>query len=101
MNKIDFDGECRNEIVPLISVAMPVYNGGKYLAEAINSILAQTFSNFEFIIIDDGSTDDSVTILKGYQKRDYRIRLVTRENRGFSNTVNEIVDLARGTWIAG
>lgn len=85
---------------PLISVAMPVYNGAEYLAEAIESILAQSCINFEFIIIDDGSTDNSLEILRAYEKRDKRIRLVARENRNLATTLNEIIDLAVGKWIA-
>ena len=54
---------------PLITVLMPVYNGFKYLDEAMKSILNQTFQNFEFIIIDDGSTDDSVKIIKSYDDK--------------------------------
>lgn len=85
---------------PVISVAMPVYNGEKYLAGAIDSILAQSFSGFELIIIDDGSTDNSVEVLREYQKFDARIRLIVRENRNLATTLNDIIDLARGTWIA-
>ena len=87
-------------IRPLISVAMPVYNGERYLAEAIDSILAQTYNNFELIIIDDGSTDNSLQVLRGYEKRDARIRLVARENRNLATTLNDIIDLARGKWLA-
>lgn len=85
---------------PAISVALPVYNGERYLAEAIDSILAQTFTDFELIIIDDGSTDASLNILRRYEKRDARIRLISRENRNLVATLNEIIDLARGRWIA-
>lgn len=85
---------------PLISVAMPVYNGEQYLAEAIESILAQTFRNFELIIIDDGSTDASLEVLKLYEKRDSRVRLIARENRNLATTLNDIVSLARGKWLA-
>ena len=85
---------------PLISVAMPVYNGEMYLAEAIDSILAQTFIDFELIIIDDGSTDNSLLVLQEYQMRDSRIRLISRDNRNLVTTLNEIIDLARGKWIA-
>ncbi len=85
---------------PLISVAMPVYNGERYLAEAIDSILAQTYNNFELIIIDDGSTDNSLQVLQDYEKRDARIRLVARENRNLATTLNDITDLARGKWLA-
>lgn len=86
--------------MPLISVAMSIYNGEAYLAEAIDSILAQSFTNFEFIIIDDGSTDNSLKILREYEKRDTRIRLIARENKNLATTLNEIIDLAFGKWIA-
>src|SRR6185369_10026020 len=85
---------------PLISVALPVYNGEKYLAEAIDSILAQTFTDFELLIIDDGSTDNSLAILKQYKQRDDRIRLIARENRNLATTLNDLIDLAQGEWVA-
>lgn len=88
------------ETLPEISVAFPVYNGEQYLAEAIDSILAQTFTNFELIIVDDGSTDNSLQVLEKYQRCDPRIRLVARENRNLVATLNQIIDLARGKWIA-
>ena len=85
--------------LPLITVLMPVYNGIKYLGEAIQSILNQTFQNFEFIIIDDGSTDDSVKIIKSYD--DNRIRLVENKNNlGQSETLNKGLSLTRGNYIA-
>jgi glycosyltransferase involved in cell wall biosynthesis len=90
-------GQC---ILPVISVAMPVYNGERYLAAAIDSILSQTCNDFELIIIDDGSTDNSAQVLREYQKQDSRIRLIVRENRNLATTLNEIIDLARGKWIA-
>jgi glycosyltransferase involved in cell wall biosynthesis len=85
---------------PLVSVVLPVYNGEKYLADAINSILAQTFSDFELILIDDGSTDGSPKILQAYEQRDPRVRVVVRENRGLVTTLNDAIDIARGKWIA-
>ena len=85
---------------PVISVVLPVYNGEEHLSEAIDSILAQTFTDFELIIIDDGSTDDSLALLKRYQQRDERIQLVARENRNLATTLNDLLDLARGEWIA-
>lgn len=100
MNTTDSNKKVPENAAPLISVAMPVYNGEKYLAEAIESILKQTFSDFELIIINDGSTDNSLQVMRTYQKRDSRIRLVTRENRNLVTTLNEIVDLARGKWFA-
>ena len=78
---------------------MPVYNGSKYLDDAIKSILNQTFQNLEFVIIDDGSTDDSLNIIKSYN--DNRIRLIeNKANQGQSKTLNKGINLARGTYIA-
>lgn len=72
-----------------LSVVMPVYNGEKYLREAVESVLNQSFSDFEFIIINDGSTDDSSRILHEYQRADQRIRLIERENKGLIYSLNE------------
>lgn len=83
---------------PLVSVVMGVYNGGKYLRESIDSILNQTYTDFEFIIIDDGSTDNSKDIIGSYG--DPRIITVSRENRGLVSTLNEAIDLAKGEYIA-
>ncbi|WP_310492783.1 glycosyltransferase family 2 protein [Dechloromonas sp.] len=85
---------------PLISVVLPVYNGEQYLPAALDSILAQTLRDFEIIAIDDGSTDGTLAILRDYERKDSRIRVVTRGNMNLPNTLNEGVDLARGTWIA-
>ena len=85
---------------PLITVVLPVYNGEKYLSEAIDSILTQTFADFELITINDGSTDDSLQILRKYEQRDSRIRVIARENRGLATTLNDSVDIARGEWVA-
>ncbi|MFY0750717.1 glycosyltransferase family 2 protein [Pseudomonas sp. NFX5] len=90
--------ECNT--APLISVILPVYNGAAHLASAIDSVLNQTVSNFELIIIDDGSTDNSLSILREYEKIDRRIRLSSRVNAGLANTLNESIALATGTWIA-
>jgi glycosyltransferase involved in cell wall biosynthesis len=79
---------------------MPVYNAGGYLREAVESVLAQTFGDFEFIIIDDGSTDGSAGVLSEYARRDARIRLTVRENKGLTWTLNEGLRLARGEWVA-
>lgn len=85
---------------PLVSVVLPVYNGEEYLVDAINSILVQTFSDFELILIDDGSTDGSPKILKECEHRDPRVRVIVRENRGLVITLNNAIDIARGKWIA-
>lgn len=86
--------------LPGISVLLPVYNGGFTLINAIESILDQTYKNFELIIIDDGSTDNSIEILHHYQSLDTRIILVTRENKGLVTTLNESLSLARAPWVA-
>lgn len=84
---------------PLLTVLMPVYNAEKYVAEAINSILTQTLADFEFIIIDDGSVDDSLLIVRSYQ--DSRVRVVQNErNMGISATLNKGIQLSSTELIA-
>lgn len=84
---------------PRVSVVMAVYNGEKYLREAVDSILAQTFADFEFIIIDDGSTDGTARILAEY--RDPRIVKIENEtNLGISISLNRGLELCRGKYIA-
>jgi glycosyltransferase involved in cell wall biosynthesis len=84
---------------PIISVVMPVYNGGKYLKEAIDSILNQTLTNFEFIIINDGSTDNTEEIILSYD--DERIFYVkNKTNLQIVKTLNKGIDLAKGKYIA-
>lgn len=85
---------------PLISVVMSVYNGEKYLAEAIESILNQTYKNFEFIIVNDGSKDNSIEIIKSYMNQDNRIVLIDRENKGLPYSLNEGISIAKGEYIA-
>jgi glycosyltransferase involved in cell wall biosynthesis len=86
---------------PTVSVVMPVYNGEPYLKEAVESILNQTFSDFEFIIIDDGSTDNSWDILIAYAAQDSRIVLSRNpENIKLIKTLNKGLNLARGEYIA-
>ncbi|MGH7213712.1 MAG: glycosyltransferase family 2 protein [Tepidisphaeraceae bacterium] len=86
--------------VPLISVVLPVYNGERFIAEAVQSILAQTFGDFELIAIDDGSKDRSKQILDGFATRDARVRVVSRPNAGLVRTLNEGLALARGELLA-
>ena len=78
---------------PLISVILPVYNGERYLADSIDSILTQSFKKFELVIIDDGSNDSSKKIIESYD--DPRIVFKSRENRGLGATLNELIDLSR------
>ncbi len=84
---------------PKVTVLMPVYNGEKYLRDAVLSILNQTFKDFEFLIINDGSTDNSLAILKTFQ--DSRVRVVNNDmNLQLPATLNKGLELARGTYIA-
>lgn len=84
---------------PQITVLMPVYNGEKYLQDAINSILAQTYKNFELLIIDDGSVDNSAAIIKSIN--DKRIVYIkNEENLGISKSLNKGISLAKGDYIA-
>lgn len=83
-----------------VSVCIPTYNGSKYLKECLDSILAQTFSNFEVVIVDDHSSDDSFEIAKRYAARDNRIRVYkNKRNMGLVNNWNHCIELARGEWI--
>lgn len=84
----------------LISVVMPVYNAQKYLDEAIQSILNQTYKNFEFIIINDGSSDESLNIIQKYKKQDERIVLINRQNKGLVYSLNEGIKISKGKFIA-
>ena len=82
-----------------ITVLMPVYNGEKYLHEAIDSILNQTFTDFEFLIIDDGSTDNSLKIIDSYQ--DFRIKTIKSDiNKGLVYSLNKGLEIAKGEYIA-
>ena len=85
---------------PVVSVLMPVFNGREYLAEAMSSILNQTFLNFELLVLDDGSTDESLRILREFEALDSRVRVAARENKGLIVTLNELVAQARGKYIA-
>lgn len=85
---------------PKVSVVMTVFNAERYLREAVDSILNQTFTDFEFIIVNDGSTDRSLEILQTYAKRDARIRLISRHNTGIVAAANEGIAAARGPYLA-
>jgi glycosyltransferase involved in cell wall biosynthesis len=84
---------------PKVTVLIPVYNRGKYVAEAIKSVLAQSFTDFEVLLIDDGSTDNSVEVMRSHT--DPRVRLVCNErNLGIPQTRNKGLALARGEYLA-
>lgn len=86
---------------PQISILMSVYNGLPYLGEAIESILTQTYINFEFIIIDDCSSDGSLELIEEYASKDRRIRLIKNEQRvGLGVNLKYGAEIAKGQWIA-
>lgn len=79
---------------------MPVYNGQRYLASSINSILKQSCVEWELIIVDDGSTDQSLSIANQFKDADSRIRIISRANTGICGALNDGIEAARGDWIA-
>ena len=85
---------------PLISIIVPVYNVSKYIEKCIQSILTQTYRNFEVILIDDGSTDDSGSICDLYEKKDIRIRVIHQCNGGESVARNNGMRRAQGVYIS-
>ena len=86
--------------MPVVSVLMPVFNGEKYLAEAIDSILSQTFADFELLIVDDGSQDGSADIIRAYEKRDERIRFFQLDrNTGIGAAKNHAIRTATGDFV--
>ena len=83
------------------TVIIPCFNGQKFIAQAINSVLKQTFSDFELIIVNDGSTDGTLKAIEHFAKQDKRIRVVSnKKNRGLSFSRNKGLDLARGRFVA-
>lgn len=82
-----------------LSVIIPVYNVGNYLCDCIESVLSQSFTSFECILIDDGSTDGSGAICDEYARKDSRIRVFHKENGGVSSARNVGLDNADGTWV--
>jgi glycosyltransferase involved in cell wall biosynthesis len=85
---------------PLVSVLLPVYNGEKYLRQAVESILAQSFEDYEFIIIDDGSTDGTLWILQHYSVQHPTLKIISRPNKGLTVTLNEGLAMAKGEFLA-
>lgn len=85
---------------PFVSVVVPVYKSEKCLGRCVESVLGQTFGNFELILVDDGSPDGSGKICMEYAARDSRVRVLRRENGGVSRARNAGLDAARGAWIS-
>lgn len=87
----------------LVSVVLPVYNGERYIREAMDSVLAQTYRSWELIVVDDGSTDQSLAISKEYAEKDSRILVVHQENQKLPKALNRGFSLAKGeffSWIS-
>lgn len=85
--------------IPMFSIIMPVYNAEKYICKSINSILSQSYQNFELILINDGSTDRSGFICEQFQNKDARISVIHKKNGGPSSSRNCGLDKAKGKWI--
>src|SRR5688500_13291621 len=84
----------------MISVVMPVFNGQRFLAQAMDSLLAQTFRDFEVVAVDDGSTDKSPEILRRYAKADSRVRVIHGDHAGISAALNRGIEASTHEWIA-
>ena len=85
---------------PKVSIIMPVYNSEKYVSDAIESVLAQDYNNFELICVNDGSTDNSLNILRKFEAKDPRIKVYTKDNGGISSTRNYGIKKATGEYIS-
>ena len=85
---------------PRVSVIMSVHNGAQFLYPAVRSILDQHFSDFEFLILDDGSTDNSLKILSALAKADSRVHIIASENQGLVASLNQLIGLARAPYLA-
>ena len=85
--------------MPFFSIIIPVYNTAQFLDRCMNSLISQTFTDFEILLIDDGSTDSSFEICKKWEKKDKRIRVFHQENKGASSARNIGLKNSRGTYI--
>lgn len=83
----------------MISIVVPVYNTGKYVEKCLESIVSQSFSDFEVICVDDGSTDDSMHICKKWESKDSRIHVVSQANKGVSAARNKALEMLRGKYV--
>lgn len=84
---------------PLLSIIIPVYNVEQYIEESLNSLLAQSFTNFEAILVDDGSTDNSGDICDRYAKKDKRFKVIHKSNGGVSSARNVALEICKGKYI--
>ena len=84
----------------LVSVIVPIYNAGPYLEQCLNSIVAQTHKELEIILLNDGSTDDSLSTMQRYAISDERIKIIDKQNQGYGATCNRGLSEATGAWIS-
>src|SRR5438309_8460832 len=85
---------------PLVSIIIPCYNAEKYIGQTNESIFNQTYKNFEILVINDGSTDESMEIIKKYQQLDARIKYIDQSNKGVANARNKGIEESKGNIIA-
>jgi glycosyltransferase involved in cell wall biosynthesis len=85
---------------PIVSVLMPAYNADKYVDLAVRSILDQTFRDIELVVVDDGSTDRTPQILRDWERRDSRVKLISRPNTGYTRALRDALAIARGSLFA-
>ena len=84
----------------LVSIIVPIYNAGPYLEQCLDSIVGQTHNNLEIILLNDGSTDNSLSIMQRYAANDNRIKIIDKQNQGYGATCNRGLTEATGTWIS-
>ena len=84
---------------PLLTILVPIYNASPYLRQALDSLVHQTLRDLEILCINDGSTDDSLAIIKSYQAADHRFRLLDKPNTGYGDSMNQGIKLARGRYL--
>ena len=87
------------EAAPIVSVVVPIYNGERYLRDSLDSLLAQTFQDFEIICVNDGSTDSSESIINEYAERDSRVKIVNQTNGGVASARNAGIENAEGRYL--
>ena len=84
---------------PEISIIIPIYNVADVISDTLSCVLAQSYANFELILVDDGSTDGTIDLLRDFQQRDARVRLISQENAGPAVARNTGIDAAAGRYI--